>query len=137
MIRLLKMDFVPGSADVGLLALRLWLGLSMLLNHGWDKLVHFHAKAGGFPDPLGIGSTTSLGLAVFAEVACAALLVPGLFTRFAALCLSIQMTVAFFLVHNAALSGQHSGELAFIYLAGFVTLFLSGAGRLSFDGRAR
>ncbi|HPA18189.1 MAG TPA: DoxX family protein [Verrucomicrobiae bacterium] len=137
MIKLLKMDFVPGSADVGLLALRAWLGLTLLLNHGWDKLVHFQTKAGSFPDPLGIGSQFSLGLAVYAEVACAALLVLGLFTRFAALCLSIQMTVAFFLVHNAALSGQHTGELAFVYLAGFVALFLSGAGRLSFDGRAR
>jgi putative oxidoreductase len=137
MIRLLKMDFVPASADVGLLALRAWLGLTMLLNHGWDKAVHFQAKAGSFPDPLGIGSQFSLGLAVYAEVACAALLVLGLFTRFAALCLSIQMTVAFFLVHKAALSGQHSGELAFVYLAGFVTLFLAGGGRLSFDGPSR
>lgn len=131
------MDFVPGSVDLGLLALRAWLGLTMLLNHGWAKLMGFQAKAGAFPDPLGIGSTASLGLAVFAEVACAALLVLGLFTRFAALALSINMIVAFFLVHNGALSGERSGELAFIYLAGFVALFLSGGGRLSLDGRSR
>jgi putative oxidoreductase len=135
MIKLLRMDFVPGSVDLGLLALRLWLGLTMLLNHGLEKLTHFHEKAGSFPDPLGIGSTASLGLAVFAEVVAAALLAAGLFTRFAALVLTINLTVAFLMVHKLALSGAHSGELAFVYLAGFVALFLAGGGRYSMDGR--
>jgi putative oxidoreductase len=33
------------------------------------------------------------------------------------------------------LSGDHSGELAFIYLGGFVALFFAGGGRLSLDQR--
>lgn len=137
MIKMLKMDFVPGSMDLGLLVLRAWLGLTMLLNHGWPKLAGFQAKAAEFPDPIGVGPEISLGLSVFAEFFCAALLVLGLFTRFSAFVLSIQMTVAFFLVHQAALSGPQSGELAFIYLAGFIALFLAGAGRISFDGKSR
>lgn len=138
MIRLLRMSFVPGSIDAGLLVLRVWLGATMLLNHGLKKLMDLLAgKGASFPDPIGIGPTLSLGLSVFAEVACAALLILGLFTRFSALVLSIQMTVAFFLVHQAALSGEQSGELAFIYLAGFVALFLAGAGRISVDGKSR
>lgn len=137
MMKLLKLDFVPGSVDIGLLALRAWLGLTMLLNHGWGKLTGFQGLSSGFPDPIGIGPVPSLGLAVFAEAVCAGLLVLGLFTRFAALVLSINMTVAFFLIHQGALTGEHSGELAFIYLAGFVALFLAGGGKLSLDGRSR
>src|SRR5690554_5549119 len=70
--------------DVGLLILRVSLGLSMLLGHGllkWVKLIE-----GGeihFADPFGLGVTVSLILAVFAEVFCSALLVFGLLTRLA------------------------------------------------------
>jgi len=135
-LKLLQLDFLPCSADVGLLVLRLWLGLSLLLLHGWSKLTSFSETASKFPDPLGVGSGVSLALTIFAEVGCAVLIVAGLFTRAAALVQVILMGVAFFIVHKASLaSGPGSGELAFIYLAGFVTLFLAGAGRLSFDGK--
>jgi putative oxidoreductase len=72
-------------------------------------------------------------MAVFGEVVCAALLVLGLFTRFAALVLIILMSVAFFMVHQRVLSGPGSGELAFIYLAGFVALLFGGGGLFSLD----
>lgn len=134
-LKLLQLDFLPRSANAGLLVLRLWLGLSLLILHGWTKLTGFSEMAGKFPDPIGLGSSTSLALTVFAEVACALLIVIGLFTRAAALTQTILMTVAFFVVHKAALSGPGSGELAFIYLAGFVTLLLAGAGRFSFDAK--
>jgi putative oxidoreductase len=133
MKRLLLLDFLPHSADAGLLVLRLWLGLTLLANHGWSKVAGFSEMSAKFPDPLGVGSHTSLLLAVFAEVVCAALLALGLLTRFAALVLVINMGVAFTMVHKLALSGEHSGELAFIYLAGWVTLLVAGAGRFSVD----
>src|SRR4051794_12234534 len=115
-IRLLRLDFLPRSADAGLLVLRLWLGLSLLLLHGLSKLTGFSQMAGKFPDPLGIGSPASLSLAVFAEVVCSCLVALGLFTRFAAAVLAINMATAFLLVHKLALSGPGSGELAFVYL---------------------
>jgi putative oxidoreductase len=121
-------------ANLGLLVLRVWLGVAMLCNHGWDKLIHFSDKAGGFPDLIHIGSTGNLALALFAEVACSVLLVFGLVARFAALVLAINMTVAFVLVHKMALSGEHGGELAFLYLAGYVTLLIAGPGSYSADG---
>lgn len=134
--KLLQLDFLPRSADAGLLVLRLWLGLSLLLLHGWSKLTGFAQMSDKFPDPLGVGSTVSLALTVFAEVACAILIVPGLFTRAAALVQVILMSVAFFIVHKASLAhGPGSGELAFIYLAGFVTLLVAGAGRFSLDAK--
>lgn len=131
--KLLLLDSLPRNVDAGLLVLRVWLGLSLLILHGWTKLTTFSETASKFPDPLGVGSAVSLGLAIFAEVACAILIALGLLTRAAALVQVILMSVAFFLVHKAALSGPGSGELAFIYLAGFLTLLLTGPGRYSFD----
>ncbi|HYG36146.1 MAG TPA: DoxX family protein [Clostridia bacterium] len=134
---MLKKLFAPGDdsflTDVALLVLRVWLGLSMLINHGLGKLQGFKTMAAEFPDPFGVGHSTSLALVVFAEFFASILLAIGLVTRFAALVLVVNMTVAFFLVHKGALSGPQSGELAFIYLAGYVGLLLAGAGRISVD----
>lgn len=133
LMRFLQLNFIPHSTDFALLILRVWLGASLLALHGWGKLTGFSAMAPKFADPLGLGPTVSLGLAVFGEVVCAALLVLGLFTRFAALSLIIVMGVAFFVVHGRALSGPGSGELAYLYLAGFVAVFLAGGGDYSVD----
>jgi len=46
--RLLRLDFVPASADLALLLLRLWLGLSLLTLHGWTKLSNFGEMSGKF-----------------------------------------------------------------------------------------
>jgi putative oxidoreductase len=58
-ISVMKKFFAPGNDSVatsmGLLTLRLWLGLTMLLHHGLDKLSHFKETAPNFPDLLGIG----------------------------------------------------------------------------------
>jgi putative oxidoreductase len=132
-MKFLRLSFIPKSTDFALLLLRLGLGLSMLLLHGWDKLVNFSSKSGGFPDPLGIGSSLSLGLAVFAEVFCAALLIVGFLTRFAALNLVVTMGVAFFMVHKGALSGAGSGEMALLYMIGFLALLFAGSGKFAFE----
>jgi putative oxidoreductase len=57
----------------------------------------------------------------------------GLVTRWSALVLAIDMGVAFVGIHKGALSRQGSGELAFIYLMGYVTLLLAGPGSFSVD----
>jgi putative oxidoreductase len=119
--------------DAGLLVLRLWIGLTLLCLHGWGKLSGFSALADKFPDPLGVGSPVSMGLATFAETVCALFLALGLFTRLAALILVIHFSVAFSLVHHFVLKGQMSGEPAFIYLAGCVTVLIAGGGRLAVD----
>jgi putative oxidoreductase len=125
--------FAPGNdstlTSFGLLLLRLWLGLAMFCNHGFDKLIHFEFAA-RFPDPLGIGVTTSLALVTFAETAGALLLALGFMTRFAAMTLVIDLAVAVFMVHKAA---NGAGELASVYLAGCLALLLAGAGKFSAD----
>ena len=136
MKKILQLSFVPSSADVALLLLRVWYGLPLLIIHGWPKLMTFSEKAGQFPDPLGVGPRNSLILALIGEVLCSALLVVGLFTRVAALGAAIAMGVAFWGVHHLSLTGEHNGELAYVYLGVFLALFFAGAGRFSLDARS-
>lgn len=134
MLRRLKLEFIPASDDLALLVLRLVLGLNMLIAHGLPKLSKLAAgETAGFPDPVGVGAAASLTLAVLTEVGAGALLALGLFGRGAALALAGTMVVAFFLVHGAKLTGANNGELAFIYLAGYVAIFIAGTGRFSLD----
>jgi putative oxidoreductase len=132
-----KILFSPSQdsalTNLGLLVMRLWLGSAMFFNHGIEKLTHFKDTAASFPDPLGIGQPVSLALVMFAEVVGSLLLIMGLLTRFAALTLVVDMFVAFLMVHQSALSGKNSGELAFIYLSGFVVLLITGGGMISLD----
>ena len=118
---------------MALLVARLWFGLTMLFNHGLEKLANFSDLAGSFADPLGLGHEASLILVIMAEVVGALLLTVGLFTRLAAAVLVIDMFVAFLMVHKTAMSGQGSGELAFLYLAGYVVLVIAGGGLFSLD----
>ena len=134
-LRFLQFRFIPVNADFALLALRLWIGLTLLLAHGWSKLTGFSAMSGGFPDPIGLGSEVTLALAVFVEVIASALLVVGLLTRLAALLIAVQLLIAFFIVHGGAFSGPQSGELAWIYAGAAFAVFFAGAGRFSVDGR--
>jgi putative oxidoreductase len=130
---MMKKLFAPGNDStltaLALLVLRLWLGLTMLLHHGLDKINNFSTYATKFPDPIGIGVKPGLALVTFAETAGALLLALGLLTRFGALTLAIDMAVAFFLVHK----NLQGGELAFVYLAGYVALLLAGGGKFSVD----
>ena len=132
-MKFLHLNFLPRSADLALLTLRLWYGLAMLMLHGRMKLAGFSSMTGTFPDPLGVGHTPSLVLVVMAEVIGSALLVFGLFTRVAALMLAIDLGVAFWIAHGHALTGSGNGELPFLFLGAFVALFFSGGGKFALD----
>lgn len=134
MMSLLRLSFLPKSVDLGLLILRLYLGLAMLLLHGWDKLLSFSKNAPGFASPIPqLPPQAAYSLMVFAEAGCSLLLIFGFLTRFASLTLLINMTVALAVVHKFVLSGPGSGEMAFLYLGGYLVLFLTGPGKFSVD----
>jgi putative oxidoreductase len=117
--------------NLGLLVLRASLG-GMMLVHGWPKLQGFMKNEPGFPDLFGLGSRLGHGLAVFAEVGCAGLLIAGLLTRLASIPLIVTMAVAHFVVHKA--DPWQTKELAALYLAGYITVLLTGPGAISLDG---
>lgn len=125
------MDFTA----LGLLILRIGFAGSMAFNHGLSKLLNFSNSMGGFPDPIGLGSTVSLSLAVFAEFLCAVLVIFGIFTRFAVIPLVITMGVAFFMIHGSDPFAKK--EMAFLFLVGFSAILAAGPGRFSVDGLFR
>lgn len=132
---LIRLSFLPTTPDCGMLALRIWLGLSMFLLHGLEKLQNFGTMVEGFakmgfPKPIAAA-------AIIAEGVMSLFLVVGFATRWAAAFLATTMAVAFFMVHDALLKGKDNGELAFIYFAGFVAIFLAGGGRWSVDSKLK
>ena len=134
LIDIIRLKFVPSSTDAGLLLSRAWLGLGMFGIHGLDKLKNFSGTVTMFQEKMGIPSVFGAA-AVLAESVAAILLVVGLATRWSALFLAVTMAVAFFVAHKGVLSGPGSGEVAFLYLGGFLALLVTGPGRYSVDAK--
>ncbi len=131
------------GTSLGLLILRVGIGLLMFFGHGLGKLQDFAEKSKGFPAPdffplKYMSSPVSLGATIFAEVGCAVLLVLGFATRPAAFVLAFTMTVAAFNIHAAGplfmSGGAGAKEPALLFLLPCLALLLSGAGSLSVDG---
>lgn len=130
-----KYIFNPGNyskkINFVLLLLRFAVGI-LMLTHGLGK---FSALFGDgpiqFPDPIGVGATASLALAVFSEVFCSILLIFGIGTRLAAIPLLITMLVAALIVH--ANDGIGRQELPLLYSTIYFVIAMTGAGKISID----
>ncbi|MCW3089301.1 MAG: DoxX family protein [Ferruginibacter sp.] len=131
MKKLLSTKYSAGAFSVAMLVLRLSAGI-LIMKHGYDKLIHFESMHNSFLNFMGIGSTFSLALVIFAEFFCGLFIVIGLFTRLAAIPLIISFSVALFKAHNGDIFGK--GEPATLFLTCFIVLLLVGPGRASIDG---
>lgn len=118
------------KASLFLLIMRVFFGL-LLMNHGIQKWGNYHELSATFPDPLGLGSPLSLGLAVFGELVCSMAFIIGLFYRLAMLPMIFTMAMAFFIIHGSDAFAVK--ELALIYLVVFVLMYISGPGKFSVD----
>jgi putative oxidoreductase len=119
---------------VGPLALRLSLG-AVFLGTGWGKL-HNLAGVRSFFTELGIPFPAAQAAMVSGiELVGGTLILLGLFTRFAALPLMATMTVAILTAKRPEIDGIRSllAFEEFTYLAGFLWLFVAGAGKASVD----
>lgn len=127
---------VPSShlTSTLLLVTRIIFGL-LFLSHGYAKLMSFESLADVYADPLGLGSTLSLWLTVFAEVLCSFALIFGILQRLVLIPMIITMAVAFFIVHGNDVFAIK--ELSFIYMIVFILLYIAGPGHYSFDAIIR
>lgn len=140
------LDRTALNADLGLLLLRLGIGLSMLVFHGWAKLT------GGTERWTGLGgSMANLGLdfaptfwgflGAFAESIGSILLVLGILFRPAAAMLAFTMFVAAVVHLNMPADNPNSGwsgaSHALELLAVYVALLLCGAGKYVVPGIGR
>ena len=134
----------PIHTDLGLLIVRLGVGLSMAIFHGWGKISggpEAWTQVGGSMPDLGLSFAPVFWgfLAAFAEFGGSILIVLGVLTRPAALMLAFTMFVAV-TVHlgmpaespNAGWKGaSHAIEL----LAVYTMIVLTGPGRFSLGRR--
>jgi putative oxidoreductase len=132
MKKLLSVKYNATSFNISFLLLRLLMGVTLAVNHGYPKLIHYAEKKDSFVNLWGLGSNTTLALVVFAEFFCSVFIVLGLFTRFTVLPLILTMGYAFIVSHNGMLFDD--GEHAALYLSGFTAILLCGPGRVSVDG---
>ena len=120
----------------GILLLRISSGLSLLMNHGWDKIIAGSDKWTGLGRtglmPFGIESFhTVFGfMAAFSESICAILVVIGLLTRPAAALITITMLVG---VNFHISLGKGSPEMALLYGIIFLSIGLLNPGKYSLD----
>jgi len=116
--------------DIGLALLRI-LPSIMMLTHGYPKFQKLISGNFEFGDPLGIGTTPSLFLAVIGEFVVPILLIIGFKTRLVAIPAAITMFVAAFIVHGE--DTFETKEKALLYLVFFVVIILLGPGKYSID----
>jgi len=118
------------SVHLGLALLRI-LPSAFMLTHGLPKFQKLISGNTEFPNPLGIGSAPTLFLAVIGEFIAPILLIIGYRTRLASVPTAITMLVAALFFHNADPFGKK--ELALLYAAVFIVIFLLGPGKYSID----
>jgi putative oxidoreductase len=129
--KLTSTSYTTGAFNAGLLILRLGMG-GLMMKHGYQKMIHFSESKARFMNFLGMGQSLSLSLTIFAEFFCALFILIGLFTRLATIPLIVVMCVALFKAHNSDFLGE--GEMATLYLAGYLALLFVGPGKISVDG---
>jgi len=130
-----KTIFYPGSlsnySDLTLLLMRIGVG-ALMLSHGAGKFMKlFGDEPVKFSDPLGVGATASLALAVFAEVFCSVFLIFGFATRLSVVPLIITMLVAVLLIHTH--DPFPKKELPLLYIIIYLSIGIFGAGKFSVD----
>jgi putative oxidoreductase len=104
-----------------------------MLTHGYGKLMKLIGGDWSFADPIGIGEGLSLIITIFAEFFLSIFVIFGFMTRPALVVLMAVMTVAAFVVH--ASDPWDVKEHAILFLSIYITIFITGPGRMSIDNR--
>jgi putative oxidoreductase len=130
MRKLLSTNYSEGAFNFAILLLRVAFGI-LIMAHGYDKLIHFGDRHTTFMNFLGLGSSISLALVIFAELFCGLFVVIGLFTRFSVIPIIIVLAVAVIKAHHNAIFAD--AQPAALFLTGFIVLLFVGPGRVSVD----
>ncbi len=104
----------------------------LFLSHGIAKLHAYANTPELFLDPIGLGSTLSLWLVLFAEILCTTGFILGALFRLCLIPMIFTMCIALFVIHASDPLGVK--ELSMMYLAIFALLYITGPGRYSIDG---
>ncbi len=141
MTKLFSFSTTPLNKDLGILLIRLMIGVLMAF-YGYEKLTHFSQMAvSDFWTKnvsfLGFTGKIPLALTIFAEFFCSLCLILGLFTRFSLFVLMFCMGYIFLVIFPLSIldkgeNGYHFND-AFVYFAIYLGLFFTGPGEYSLD----
>jgi putative oxidoreductase len=136
-----KLSSSEGVAkDFGLLLIRVGIGTTMFVLHGYDKITggpELWGGVGGAMSNLGIAFAPVVWgfLAAFAESVGSILIVLGPIFRLATLMLAFNMFVAMMMHLNLPVENQNAGwagaEKAMVYMIVYLSLFFTGPGRFA------
>ena len=141
MKKLLSFSAIPLNIDLGLLIIRLIIGILMAF-YGFEKLIHFNEMAASDfwsknVSFLGMSGSFPLALTVFAELVCSLALIFGLFTRTSLFVLMFCMAYIFLVVFPFSIldKGENGYQFndAFVYFVIYLGLFFTGPGKYSLD----
>lgn len=122
--------------NLGLLILRVGMGLYIAFGHGWDKITggpeQWTQIGGTMEQVFGIGFLLAFWgfLSAVAEFVGGLLVALGFLTRLALFLLIVNMAVA---ATMHITTGQGSPEMALLYGIAWLALFFTGPGRYSLD----
>ncbi|MCC7400898.1 MAG: DoxX family protein [Chitinophagaceae bacterium] len=119
------------SFNLSMFLIRVGFAGLLFLDHGLMKINKYDQMKDAFSDPVGLGSHPSLLLALFAEIACAALWAMGLLTRLVSFVLVLHFLTIIFIVHKG--SPLNESEMPIFYLIASITTLLCGPGKWSID----
>lgn len=132
------MKLLERNTDIGLLILRLSIGILMLL-HGIGKLMH---GAGGIEDMLATtGLPTFIAYGVYVgEVIAPLFIIFGFGTRIAAAIFAFNMIVAVAMAHGGDIFSMNAAggwmlELQGLYFFGALALVFTGAGKYALSSK--
>ena len=104
---------------------------ALMLVHGIPKISRLFESPIEFADPIGMGPTISLILALIGEVVAPVLIIIGWKTRLAAIPALITMLVAAFIVHGP--DPYQKKEMAILYALCFLVIMIGGPGKYALD----
>lgn len=130
-------DFYTSASEVGYALVRVVIGIIMIM-HGWPKMMvaGVDRVATNFGNNYGLPMPTFMAYAaIFLEVAGGFALVIGLFTRFFASALAIELLIAMFAAHWAKGFSVGQGGYEYVLFLGIVMFFIAlrGGGMYSAD----
>jgi putative oxidoreductase len=123
-----------GMSSCGIAVLRIVVGVIFVM-HGWQKLSMGFQNVGGFLGSLHIPAPTLAAVVLtIVELLGGIALIIGLFTRYVAALLTVDMAVALTLVHiKNGFFAPKGIEFPMLLLASNLCLLLSGSGSLSVE----
>jgi len=132
------MNNQSGLSSCGLTVVRVVVGVIFVM-HGWQKLSMGFQNVGGFLGSLGVPVPTLAAVVLtIVELLGGIALILGIFSRYVAALLAIDMLVALILVHaKNGFFAPKGVEFPLLLLASNICLLLAGGGCLSVEGFMR